>query len=269
MDLYHQSYPDNYLELSSEQRSSFATALIIIPGLFGSTANWRGIARQLSDTCPVILIDLRNHGRSPHAETNSYMDMVGDMADFFQQHEIKNAVVCGHSMGGKVAMLFALLYPKLVHKLAVLDIAPVEYQHSHAPFLEELARVDLSQLTSRKEADVLLQPVIPDDATRLFLLQSLAGTAGQFYWRINLDVLHKFMPDIVGFPSDEIESASTACDMLLIYGGKSDYVKQQHHALIRNYFHNADFRLIPDAGHWLHAEQPKKVVEFLTQFIKK
>ena len=268
MDLYYQAFPSDYLEQPIATRTSSLTPVVIIPGLFGSTANWRGIAKKLSETCPVIVIDQRNHGRSAHADTNSYLDMVDDLAGFIQQHEIAKVILCGHSMGGKVAMLFSLLHPNFVAKLALLDIAPVTYQHSHAPFLEELLKIDLSQLQSRKDADRALISVIPDDDTRLFLLQSLAGTAGSFYWRINLSVLHEFMPQIVGFPDESVANLTNDCDVLLITGDLSNYVDTAGYRRLQNYFHNTEHQIISRAGHWLHAEQPKAVLMTLIKFIQ-
>lgn len=263
MDLHYETYPKEYLEQAIDARDQLATPILIIPGLFGSTANWRGIAKKLSEVCPVIVIDQRNHGRSPHADSNSYLDMVADLHHFVERHQILNMILCGHSMGGKVAMLFALLHPNYVSKLAVLDIAPVTYQHSHAPFLEELLKIDLSQLESRKDADRALASVIPDIGTRLFLLQSLAGTVGGFYWRINLSVLHEFMPQIVGFPEGNVSELRNNCETVAIIGGLSNYVSDAGFTKLQQYFFNSQRIVIDQAGHWLHAEQANKVVEEL------
>lgn len=269
MNLYYQSYPANFVELSVSERLAYETPVVIIPGLFGSTANWRSLAKKLSELCPVFVIDQRNHGRSPHAESNSYLDMVADLASFLEHHNLERVSLCGHSMGGKVAMLFSLQHPDKLKKLAVLDIAPVVYEHSHAPFLEELLKVDLSKIQSRRDADKELAEVITDAGTRLFLLQSLAGTTGSFYWRINLEVLHQFMPEIVGFPEDWVLGLSNDCEAILLSGELSDYVKVTDHKSIKNYFPNIEFTEIPAAGHWLHAEQPAKVLDSLTEFIAK
>lgn len=268
MDLYCQSYPDDFLQRPADERLDDPTPVLIIPGLFGSTANWRSIAKSLSADCPVIVIDQRNHGRSPHAESNSYTDLVADLLGFLNRNELDKIILCGHSMGGKVAMLFALLHPDRVEKLAVLDIAPVVYQHSHAPFLEELLKVDLATLESRRDADQALASVIPDIGTRLFLLQSLAGTAGRFFWRINLSVLYRFMPQLVGFPEKIVAGIENDCDAIFLSGGLSDYVKPGDHQNIHKYFRNARFAEVPQAGHWLHAEQPEKVLNAMQEFIE-
>lgn len=244
---------------------ALATPLIVIPGLFGSIANWRHIARQLGETIPTIIIDQRNHGRSPHADSHSYADMVADLQLFCDDHGLQKVHLCGHSMGGKVAMLFTLEHPDRVRQLIVMDIAPLKYHHSHAPFLEQLMQIDLTKLTSRKDADRKLQAAIADDATRLFLLQSLSGSADGYSWRLNLPVLHDYMEQITGFPEVNTSANNEA---LFVAGALSDYLLAKHHPGILELFPNARFHMVAGAGHWLHAEQPKKVLETIQEFIK-
>jgi len=262
MNLYYELYPENISNTELVEQSP----MVIIPGLFGSTANWRMLARKFSESQPVIVIDQRNHGRSPHADSQSYDDMVADLNELYDSLIITNAILCGHSMGGKVAMLFSLKYPEKVKKLIVLDIAPTAYNHSHAPFLEELMKVDLSELKSRSEADRALQSAIPDTPTRLFLLQSLRGSPGDYHWRINLSVLHEYMDQFTSFP---LVGNSTSCESLFVAGELSNYLLLEHRAKIIKMFPNTQFENIPNAGHWLHAEQPVNVFNAVQEFVKK
>ena len=217
---------------------------------------------------PVIVLDQRNHGRSSHAPSHTYDDMVGDLLQFADRLELERFIPCGHSMGGKVAMLFSLLHPERVHKLAVMDIAPIRYSHSHAPFLEALLEIDLTHLKSRSEADRALQQAIPDTGTRLFLLQSLTGSPGAYQWRLNLPILHQFMAQIVDFPASMVNDRQSGADTVLICGEMSTYVRPEHYAEIRKYFTEARIVPIAEAGHWLHVEQPQRVLEALQEFIK-
>jgi len=264
MELYYQRYPEQESQAELDGRAP----IIIIPGLFGSTSNWRGFARKLAEQYRVYVIDQRNHGRSPHAETQTYTDMANDLLIFIDQHKLDKVVLCGHSMGGKTAMTFSLLYPERVQKLAVLDIAPVTYEHTHAPFLEELLKLDLSGLGSRREADEALKKAIPDDATRLFLLQSLAGSPNSYFWRINLPVLQEFMQDIVGFP-DSLDGFSSKVSSLFVMGELSDYVRPEYYSKIESKFINTQFVRIPAAGHWVHADQPSLLLSAMLEFLKK
>lgn len=242
--------------------------VVIIPGLFGSTANWRSFAKQLGEHCPVMVVDQRNHGRSPHADSHSYIDMVRDLLELLDLHGLDSVHLCGHSMGGKVAMVFALLHPERVQNLAVLDIAPVEYQHTHAPYLEKMIALDLDTLESRSAADNRLADAIPDTSTRLFLLQSLTGSKGNFSWRLNLPVLLKELPKILGFPSSELDSMTSTGETIFIKGEQSDYLKKIHHNEVLKYFPSANFLAISQAGHWLHAEQPQAVLTAIVNFLQ-
>ena len=112
--------------------------VIILHGLFGSLDNWQTIAKQLAKHFMVYIIDLRNHGRSPHDEAFDYEVMVEDLQLFLESQWIYEAHIIGHSMGGKTAMQFALSYPDLVKKLVVVDIAPKAYSEEHRAIFEAL-----------------------------------------------------------------------------------------------------------------------------------
>lgn len=262
MNLYYQVYPD---DLNISDFTGDDIPIIIIPGLFGSTANWRAVAKRLGDSHKVIVVDQRNHGRSPHADSQTYANMVQDLRGFCDHHNLDKIVLCGHSMGGKVAMLFALEYPRMVSKLAILDIAPITYSHSHAPHIRSLMELDLSSLKSRSDADRQLRESIPDLGTRMFLLQSLAGSPGQYQWKLNLPVLLEYMQEMTAFPE---VSGSSEVAALFLAGNLSEYLGDQHHAKIFDLFSNSQFISIPDAGHWLHAEQPARVIDIINNFIQ-
>ena len=262
MNLYYQTYPDT---INISDFTDADIPLIIIPGLFGSTANWRAVAKRLGESHKVIVVDQRNHGRSPHADSQTYADMVQDIRQLCDHHSLDKIVLCGHSMGGKVAMLFALEYPAMVSKLAILDIAPIAYAYSHAPHIRALLELDLSSLKSRSDADRQLHQSIPDIATRMFLLQSLTGSPGQYQWRLNLPVLLEYMQEMTGFPE---VSLSSQVDVLFLAGTLSEYLRDQHHAKISGLFPNSQFISIPNAGHWLHAEQPEQVIDIINNFIQ-
>ena len=274
MNLHYQIFP----ETLDESDLAESVPLVILPGLFGSIANWRSVARKYADSAvgtdpadrinaprPVIVIDQRNHGQSPHAPSHTYADMVSDLESLCESLGLTRIVLCGHSMGGKVAMLFALNNPNMLEKLAVLDIAPVRYSHTHAPYIEALMQLDLQALKSRSEADRLVQQAIPDTATRLFLLQSLTGSVGSYHWRLNLPILLQYMDDLIDFPSIDKVVDTPA---LFLAGANSDYVSEQHHRLITRLFPQAQFATIQNAGHWLHAEQPALVLQALHKFIE-
>ena len=86
--------------------------LLILHGLFGSSDNWGTLGKKFSENNMVYLIDLRNHGRSPHSKEMNYDLMADDLLELIEDENIKSPIILGHSMGGKVALLFAEKYPK-------------------------------------------------------------------------------------------------------------------------------------------------------------
>lgn len=236
--------------------------LIILHGLFGSARNWQGIAKQLADRYTVYALDLRNHGSSPHADAMDYGSMSDDVLAFMALNGLDKAIVLGHSMGGKVAMQFALSSPEKVSKLIIVDIAPVRYKHNFDDVLAGLYHVPLDSISSRKEADKYLAEKLDVPSLRQFLLQNLiANTSGGYQWRVNLASIEKGMSDIMGFPSSDTKQPYSG-ETLFISGGKSTYLASRYQSVAEEMFPQAEFQVIAKSGHWPHIEVP---VEFMTR----
>lgn len=240
------------LNLISHGEPTDKPGLLIAHGLYGSGRNWGVIARRLSDTRRVVAVDMRNHGQSKWHDTQSYTDMAGDLAEVLANLDGRFDVL-GHSMGGKAAMALALTRPELVNRLIVADIAPVAYTHTQAQYIKAMRAVDLDRVTRRPDAAPLLAPNVDDPQLISFFLQSLDVKNKR--WILNLDVLEKEMPKIIGFPDI---SGSYPNPTLFLSGADSDYVKREHRDMITSLFPKARFVKIPDAGHWLHAEKPRE-----------
>ncbi len=237
--------------------------LMIVHGLFGSARNWAGIARTLSGTRDVLTLDQRNHGESPWFPTHSYADMADDLAAITDR-EGRMMDVLGHSMGGKAAMVLALTRPGLVDRLIVADIAPVAYTHDNTVHIDAMRALDLSPPLTRAELDRRMSVLEPDPGLRAFFLQSLDARADPPRWRLNFDVLAAFMPQITGWP--EIAGRFDG-RTLFLSGALSHYVLPEHREHIRALFPHSRFAKLPDAGHWLHADQPKGFAETVEVFL--
>ena len=223
--------------------------LLIAHGLFGSARNWGVIAKRLSDRGQVFVVDMRNHGDSFRANSQTYRDMAGDLAEVMSGE----FDLLGHSMGGKAAMVMALENPGQLRRLIIADIAPVAYSHTQVHLIEAMRGMDLSGIEKRSDADEILAGSIDEPGIRAFLLQSL--DVKEKRWKLNLDVLEQEMDHIIGFPdvSGAFEGPS-----LFLSGAASDYVLPDHRPAIKGLFPKARFAKIPDAGHWLHAEKPRE-----------
>lgn len=252
----------NYTEFGDATPTDNTPALIIVHGLYGSGRNWGVIAKRLSDTRRVITVDMRNHGQSPRAPTHSYPDLANDLVEVIT--DIGGSVdVCGHSMGGKAAMVLALQNPALLRRLIVADIAPVAYGHTQQEFIDAMRAVDLSTLTKRSDAEKQLADAGVERALQSFFTQSLDVPNKR--WRLNLDVLEAEMPKIIGWPGDM--TGPFDGPTLFLSGGASDYVSPEHRDHIKSLFPSARFAKLPGAGHWLHAEKPREFEATLRAFL--
>jgi esterase len=242
------------------------TPVVILHGLFGSSDNWLTVSKPLAESHKVYLMDLRNHGRSPHSEHFDYNLMVTDLKDFFDQQNLNRVILIGHSMGGKVAMNFSQEFPGYVKKLIVVDISPRQYPVHHDTILEALTSLDLRNLRSRQEADEHLQKFISEMDVRQFLLKNLYRNEKQeFLWRINLPVIDSNIEKI-GDPVYKRQNYPGP--VLFIRGGKSRYISDEDIDEISNYFTDFNLTTIEKAGHWVQAEAPAEFLAAVKGFIE-
>lgn len=238
--------------------------LLIFHGLFGSSDNWQSISKEFAKQYQVFLIDLRNHGRSPHLSSHTYADMSADIESFMRLQGLDSAHFLGHSMGGKAVMQFAADNPQAVERLVVVDIAPRFYPIHHHSILQALQEVRLQELTNRDQAEQILAQHIKENDTRLFLMKNLyRPTPETFAWRMNLPVLTAQ----IGSIGEALNSPwPLNVPTLFLAGEKSDYIRPQDHDLIMEMFTNASLRTVANAGHWIHAEQPQLLLKEVLDF---
>ena len=238
--------------------------LVILHGLFGQSDNWTTLARTWSSHFRVVTVDQRNHGQSPHDTAFSYELMAEDLAETLDALNLESVNLLGHTMGGKTAMFFAQQFPHRISKLIVADIAPRFYAPHHGEIIEALKALPLESLKDRNSADAELTKGIPDFGTRQFLLKNLyRNDTGGFSWRFNLEAISTQISEI----GKALPNAAVHLPALFVRGSKSKYITDEDQSDIAHQFGNATFATIPNAGHWLHAEQPeafsKAVLDFL------
>jgi len=240
--------------------------LLILHGFLGMSDNWKSLGTQFAKNgFQVHMLDLRNHGRSFHAKEFNYEVMSNDVLSYCQFHQLQEIDIIGHSMGGKVAMFLAASHPELIDKLIVADIGPKYYRPHHQVILEGLNAVDFSLKPERSEVDEILKRYIPDFGTRQFLMKSLYWKEpGQLAFRFNLQVFNQEIEKVgIALPEEVHFDKST----LFIRGGNSRYILDEDFSAIKNQFTNAELKTIPEAGHWLHAENPKLFYEIVMNFL--
>jgi pimeloyl-ACP methyl ester carboxylesterase len=258
--------------LFSTQLGSSGRRVVFLHGLFGQGKNWTTIAKGLSDSARVTLVDLPNHGQSPWTDHFSYPEMAGQVAQLLQiQGGDDQWAVIGHSMGGKVAMTLALLKPELVERLCVVDVSPVASReiNEFATFIRGMQTIDLQKLSDRKAADAQLAEYASDPVVRSFLLQNLrrdqSSPSNGWRWQMNLEMLGDHLGEMGDWP--ELDAEPYRGRVLWLAGANSGYVRYEYGVAMRALFPRVQLVKIKNAGHWLHSEQPEAFLATIRRFI--
>ncbi len=243
--------------------------ILILHGLFGMSDNWLSFARRLEKDYRLFLLDLRNHGRSPHSAEMNYDVMAEDVSTFIRETVGTACSLVGHSMGGKVAMCLAVKQPELIRSLVSVDIAPRQYRTSQFhDFLKVMMGMNLADLDSRSRADAILKEKLNlPVATRQFLLKNIyRNDHNRFRWRPNLNALYLNLEALLAEPPLKGVFPRPA---LFARGSESPYITDEDLPLIRKYFPRAEIRDIPGANHWVHASSPAALETTLREFWRK
>lgn len=241
--------------------------LIVLHGLFGSSDNWLTISKQFALHYHVFLLDIRNHGQSPHTQEHNYTLIAQDLEEFITQHRLDNIVLMGHSMGGKAVLKYLSLYSRPILKAIIVDIAPRYYEPHHQAYIKAMQGLQLENIQSRQEVEqAFIEQGINHIGERQFLMKNLyRDENGKFGWKINIDVLIR---DIENIGECIDTTLHPNLNILFIKGEKSDYyIKESDQIEIKRLYPKAQIATVKNAGHWVQAEQPQAFFELVRGFV--
>ena len=241
--------------------------VIMIHGLLGMSDNFIPVAKKLADQYKVILPDLRNHGNSPHSGEFDLNVLTADIIELYHKLNFNSAVIIGHSLGGRIAISAALKYPDLFSRLIVEDIAPRKYSGNKSinNLLQAMNRLDLKSKGSINEIDESLKLLIPDTRNRQLVLKNISRIGeGVYEWKLNLKVITTKVESLMAPVFEDVEFSKPT---LFIKGGRSNLIGPEDDEIIRKFFPAATIEIIPNAGHWVHADEPQLFLEKVTAFL--
>lgn len=254
MDLFYREYGNG-------------APVIMIHGLLGMSDNFIPVAKKLAEQYKVILPDLRNHGNSPHSEDFDLNVLTEDIVELFHKLNFNSAVIMGHSLGGRVAISAALKHPELFSRLIVEDMAPRKYSGNKSinNLLQAMNRLDLKSMKSINDIDESLKQLIPDVRNRQLVLKNIARMGeGVYDWKLNLKVITTKVESLMTPVFENVEFSKPT---LFIKGGKSNLIRPEDYEIIYKFFPAATIETIPNAGHWVHADEPLLFLEKVTAFL--
>jgi esterase len=241
--------------------------VIILHGLLGLSDNWVSFGRRLASDFEVIIPDLRNHGQSPHSSVFDYPSLLGDLQSLIDELELREFFLIGHSLGGKIAMDYALESPERLKKLVVVDISLRKYPGNslQQELIDAMLAVDFSVVHSRSGIDDQLKRYVRSDKLRQFLLKNAYWSdKDHLAWRSNINSINENLPLIFdGIVSDnKFENPA-----LFIRGGLSDYISEDDRKEITIHFPDSSVSTIANATHWVHADAPEEFYNIVKDFL--
>jgi len=255
--------------------------VIILHGMFGSSRNlvrWaKNLASELSVPRKIIVMDLRNHGQSEWLDSMTYFELASDILQIYKKEGFESAILVGHSLGGKIACQLALRCSRRVSGLVALDVAPVAYSPDKdqgwfaiTNSLERLANLPLGMVTTKAEADRLLQAHIPDDAKRAFCLTQLQPDphTKRLRWTLNIRALQSNIDELASFDTSDLDFQSAYhADTLFIAAEQSAFLRPGDLAAMNALFPGHDLKTVKGAGHWVHIDAPERTLELVSKYI--
>ena len=238
--------------------------MCILHGLFGSLDNWFSMSNMLSSDFEVHAIDNRNHGNSFHSDDHNYELMVEDFKDYLDQKNLREINLVGHSMGGKIAMIFSCMYPEYVNKLAVIDVAPKTYPNNLQFIADSLLVLDLNNFKNRQEIEDDLCKKLKDVNLCKFLIKNVfLNKKGSFEWKFNIKTLQKSINNICEFKED---IGMFRKETLFLKGELSNYIREGDQKYLDKYFSNYIIEEVKKSSHFVHIENKMHCYNSLLNF---
>jgi esterase len=242
--------------------------LVLLHGLMGYASNWGKIWPLLSKHRDVLVLDQRGHGKSDKP-TAGYApgDYAGDLCRLIDLLGWDKIDLLGHSMGGRVAICFASLYPDRIRKL-VLEDSGAEARSDRIEWIENLLKEIPTPFHDRESAKVFFQNHFTDDPLLGGFLHSnlQAQPDGSFNWRFHPKTM------IETIAKGRAKSASEMFSQLkqptlIIRGGVSAEFPQAEAERMFSARDGVQLEVIAGAGHFVHASHPSEFCRIVESFL--
>jgi len=245
------------------QISGSGPAMVLLHGFLESKAIWDDFTETLQKEFTVIAIDLPGHGDSELIdETHSMQIMSGAVKEVLQAENIDNAIITGHSMGGYVALQFAVDNEKMVKGLVLF--------HSHANADTEEAKENRRRTINivNQNRGGFIRQFIPD----LFDQKHVANYTDEI---LKLqDIAALMTPEAIIAALSGMRDRPNQLQYLLLAEipvlfiiGKQDSRMPYHQLMAQAVIpSHSEILLLEDVGHMGYFEAPEKTLQALRHF---
>jgi pimeloyl-ACP methyl ester carboxylesterase len=254
-----------------------ARPVLMLHGIRGYSDTFEGIAAALQTDFRVIAFDQRGRGGTDwDPRRNYYTDTyVADIEAIVDQLGLDRFDLLGHSMGGTNALVYSARHPGRVRRLVIEDAGPGAFEQSagaqriRGEFATTPERFDTWEAATQFMR--ALRPTVTEEARQQRLRNMLKPLPhGGYTWRYDHAGIAatRLNPDPARLPDLEAAVRAIRCDTLVVRGGKSDYLQPAMAAHMRELNPRIAYVEIPDAGHYIHDDQPALFERAVSQFLR-
>ena len=262
----------------TEWGNAQARPVVMLHGIRGYAETFAGVAAALQPDFRVIAFDQRGRGESDWDPAHNYYTdaYVADLEALAQALGLAHFDLLGHSMGGINAIVYAARYPRKVRRLVIEDAGPGAFEASDGAtrIRKELATTP-DRFASWEAATGFmraLRPTVTEEARQQRLQNMLKPLPeGGFTWRYDHAgiVATRLNPDPSRVVDLEPSLRAIACETLVLRGGRSDYLQPAMVARMRELNPRITDITIPDAGHYVHDDQPALFERAVADFLQR
>ncbi|MBK9294915.1 MAG: alpha/beta hydrolase [Oligoflexia bacterium] len=240
--------------------------IIFMHGLLGSSRNWLKIIAEFENDFNIINVDQRGHGKSEAPDTGyAPMDFAEDVHEIIHDLNIQKAIVVGHSMGARNALILAHHYYNHVSHLIMEDMGPESTYQNAGSLIERLKKIPVP-FKDKKSAKEFLLNEFDDPMLGQFLYTRLREDSDGATWDFKMKMVEEIINS--GRAKDLWEEVrELKMPTLVVRGGKSTELRAEELEKMISINPNVKGVTIKDAGHWVHFEKPKEFISAVKDFL--
>ncbi len=259
-----------------------ADPLLLVHGTRDHCHNWDWVAQELREDYHIVAPGLRGHGDSEWSSGSTYAsyEYVYDIAQLVHQAQLAPTNIIAHSLGGRIALRYAGIYPENVRKLVVIEGAGggwwYEQQEAHERMRQWIERTrGMSGRVPRRYASLeeayermhaANKHLSAERARHLTLHGSNQNEDGTYSWKFD-NYTHASTPYDMPIEDTKELWSNIDCPVLIISGSES-WAKHGRQEELVAQFKDATSVVIQGAGHWVHHDQPDEFLGLTREFLQ-
>ncbi|MEH6942672.1 2-succinyl-6-hydroxy-2,4-cyclohexadiene-1-carboxylate synthase [Bacillus sp. JJ722] len=248
--------------------------LLLLHGFTGNHSTWRETIRALSHQYMCIMPDIIGHGKTDHPHTKeryAIEEVARDLLSILQALNISKTHVLGYSMGGRLALTFAILHHEYVQTLVLESASPglateeerVSRSQSDRALAERINREGIAKFVDYWQSIPLFQSQqsLPNDVKQKINNQRLTNS--------EIGLASSLLGMGTGSqPSWWGQLYSLTFPVFLITGEYDEKYCRIANEMMKS-IDQCEWQVVQQVGHAIHVENPEMFGKIVSEFVEK